>query len=180
MPIAHFAFWTLGVIWSRSLWQSRLLLPGLVGLVPLAGWVWTQLATLELPQFSLGRFLNIAIGLSLLLTIVDVGILTRQINPTPYLLGLESREEHLTRRLGAYYAAMEEINTQLPAEAKVVFLWEPRSYYCRLNCRPDSILDEFPHLVDQYGSADNIVQQWQTDGITHILVHRAGLNLMLG
>ncbi|MCP4421412.1 MAG: hypothetical protein GY805_32780, partial [Chloroflexi bacterium] len=150
--LAHFIFWTLGVIWSRSLWQSRLLLPGLVGLVPVAGWIWANLSRFDLPQFSLSRFVNIAVTITLILIVVDVGLLTLQINPLPYILGLETRRDHLTRRLGAHYATMEQINQELPAQAKIAFLWEPRSYYCNRDCRPDSILDEFPHLVYQYGS----------------------------
>jgi hypothetical protein len=177
--LAHFAFWTLGVIWSRSLWQSRLLLPGLVGLVPLAGWVWVNLPAFDLPNFSISRFVNIAVGLALILTLVDTTLLTLKINPIPYLVGLETRAENLTRRLGAHYAAMQQINTQLPAEAKILFLWEPRSYYCRRDCRPDSILDTFPHLVYRYGSAGAIAQSWREAGVSHVLIHRAGLNFIL-
>ncbi len=177
--LAHFAFWTLGVIWSRSLWQSRLLLPGLVGLAPLAGWVWVKLPQFDLSKFSVSRFVNIAVGLALVLTIVDVGLLTLKINPAPYVVGLESRDEYLTRRLGAHYAAMQQINQQLPPNARVVFLWEPRSYYCRLDCQPDSILDRFPHLVYQYRSTEAIAQAWQKAGATHVLIHRSGLDFLL-
>jgi 4-amino-4-deoxy-L-arabinose transferase-like glycosyltransferase len=177
--LAQFGFWTLGVVWSRALWQSRLLLPGLVGLAPVAGWVWASLSDFDLPGFSLKRFVNVTIALTLALTVVDGGLLTLQINPWPYLLGLESRPEYLTRRLGAYYAAMQRINEELPAEAVILFLWEPRSYYCQRDCRPDSILDAFPHTVYQHGTADAIVQRWQQAGITHVLIHRLGLNFML-
>jgi hypothetical protein len=177
--LAHFGFWTLGVIWSRSLWQSRLLLPGLAGLAPVAGWVWANLPDLDLPRFSLSRFVNVAIALVLALTVIDTGLLALEINPMPYLVGLETRAEHLTRRLGAHYAAMQQINKDLPPEAKVVFLWEPRSYYCQRDCRPDSILDEFPHLIYQHGSADTIAQAWRATGVTHVLIHRSGLNFML-
>jgi 4-amino-4-deoxy-L-arabinose transferase-like glycosyltransferase len=177
--LAQFGFWTLGVIWSRSLWQSRLLLPALVALAPLAGWVWANLSRLDLPQFSLRRFVNLAITLTLALTLVDVGLLTLQINPLPYLAGLETRDQYLTRRLGAYYETMQQLNQELPPEAVVLFLWEPRSYYCRRDCRPDSILDEFPHTVYQHGTADAIAQSWQQAGITHVLIHRSGLRFML-
>jgi hypothetical protein len=70
---------------------------------------------------------------------------------------------------------MKRINEELPSDAVLVFLWEPRSYYCQKDCRPDSILDEFPNLVYKYGSAEAIAQAWQQAGITHILVHRSGL-----
>jgi len=177
--LAHFAFWTLGVIWSASLRQSRLLLPGLVGLVPLVSWVWLNLSEFDLPQFSLSRFVNITVGLILALTAINVGLLTLQINPVPYLIGLETREQYLTRRLGAHYAAMQQINSALPPEATVVFLWEPRSYYCQRDCRPDSILDSFPHLAYQYGSAEAIAERWKETGVSHVLIYRTGLEIML-
>jgi hypothetical protein len=125
------------------------------------------------------RFANLAIGVTLALTLVDMALLTQKIDPLPYLIGLESSTDYLTRRLGTHYAAMQQINDSLPADAVVTFLWEPRSYYCRPECRPDSILDTFPHLVDRYGSAARIAQSWREAGVTHVLVHTAGLNFVL-
>ena len=177
--LAQFLFWTVGVIWSRSLWQSRLLLPSLVALAPVIGWLWADLTQFDRPNFSLSGFANLAIALTLALTLVDVGLLARKINPLPYLIGFETRQEYLTRRLGAHYAAMEEINASLPAGARIVFLWEPRSYYCRRDCRPDSILDTFPHLVYQHQTPERIAKMWHQNGITHILLHRSGLNFVL-
>jgi hypothetical protein len=175
--LAHFAVWTLGVVWSQALWQARLLLPGLVALIPVSAWVWRQLPSFDLPQFRLSRVVNMAIVLTLTLTLVDIGLLTLKIDPLPYLAGLENRPAFLSRRLGAHYAAMEALNS-LPAEARVVFLWEPRSYYCRRDCAPDSILDELAHLVDQHGTAAAIAQSWQAAGVSHILLHRAGFDFM--
>jgi hypothetical protein len=74
---------------------------------------------------------------------------------------------------------MQQINQVLPPEATIVFLWEPKSYYCQRDCRPDSILDTFPHLVHQYGSAEAIAQAWQQAGVTHVLIHQAGLDFVL-
>ena len=177
--LAQYGFWTLGVLWSKSLWQSRLLLAGLVGFVPLAGWAWQQLSQLELSTFSLRRFLNITISLILLLTLLDTSLLFLTIKPLPYLTGMESRDEYLIRRLGAHYALMQEIDETLPDEARIVFLWEPRAYYCPRDCRPDSILDTLPHLIKQYHSAEAIVQYWQASGVTHILIHRSGVKALL-
>jgi len=176
--LAQFVFWALGVVWSRALWQSRLLLSGLVALAPVAGWLWTELPRFDHPRFSLSRFVNLAVGLTLALTLIDTGLLTLRINPLPYLTGGESRDDYLTRRLGAHYAVMQQINERLPSDAVVVFLWEPRSYYCRRDCRPDSILDEFAHLVYQHRSAEAIAQAWRQSGVTHVLIHRAGLNFV--
>jgi hypothetical protein len=177
--LAQFGFWTLGAVWSRSLWQSRLFLPGLVTLAPVVGWLWADLPRFDLPRFSLSRFVNLTIGLALALTLVDVGLLTLKINPLPYLTGGETRDEYLTRRLGAHYAVMGQINETLPPDAVIVFLWEPRSYFCQRDCRPDSILDKFPHLVYRYGSAKAITYAWRQARVTHVLIHRAGLNFIL-
>ncbi|MBN1221445.1 MAG: hypothetical protein JXM69_21170 [Anaerolineae bacterium] len=177
--LAHYIFWMVGVMWSRSLWQSRLLLPGLVALTPIAGWLWAYLPNFDLSRFSVSRFVNITLGLILALTVVDGGLLTLDINPWPYLAGLETRDAYLTRRLGAYYETMQQIDEVLPPEATVVFLWEPRTYYCQRDCRPDSILDTFPHLVNQYGSAEAIIRAWQQAGVSHVLIHRSGLEFVL-
>jgi len=45
--------------------------------------------------------------------------------------------------------------------------------------RSDSILDAFPYLVYRYGSAEAIAQHWREAGITHVLIHRSGLDFVL-
>ncbi len=177
--LTHYGFWTVGVLWSKSLWQSRLLLPGLIALIPLASWAWENLSELDLPVFSLRRFLNITVGLILVLTLLDTGLRVLAINPLPFLAGLEQRDEYLIRQLGTHYATMQEIDDTLPADARIVFLWEPRAYYCPRDCRPDSILDTLPHLIEQHHSAEAIVQHWQASNVTHVLVHRSGVNALL-
>jgi 4-amino-4-deoxy-L-arabinose transferase-like glycosyltransferase len=176
--LAQFLFWMLGVIWSRSLWQSRLLLPCLAALSPVVGWLWQDLAHLDRPQFSLRRFVNLLIGLALALNLVELSLNLAQVNPLAYLTGHETRAEYLTRRLRAYYATMEQLNQTLPKQAVVLFLWEPRSYFCQVECRPDSILDQLAHDHYLYGSAANIVAAWKQAGITHVLLHRQGLEFI--
>jgi 4-amino-4-deoxy-L-arabinose transferase-like glycosyltransferase len=176
--LAQFIFWMLGVIWSRSLWQSRLLLPGLVALCPVVGWLWQDLSHLDWPGFSVRRFANLLITLVLCLNLFEFSLNFIQINPLPYLTGYESRADYLTRRLGAYYATMEKLNQTLPPTAAVLFLWEPRTYFCRLTCRPDSILDQLAHDQFVYGDAANIVAAWKQMGISHVLLHRQGLDFI--
>ena len=53
--LAQFGVWTLGVVWSDALWQSRLLLPCLAALTPIVGWIWADLPRFDLPSFSLSR-----------------------------------------------------------------------------------------------------------------------------
>ncbi len=183
--LMQYLFWLVGVIWSRGLWQSRLLLPAFVALCPVLAWILHDLRHLNHPKFSLQHFLNLLIGFILVLGLVDQ-LMNGQhqtgwlfYRPWTYLIGPETKEAYLTRRLGAYYAAMAEINTQFPADAVVAFLWEPRSYYCQVDCRPDSILDEYGHLQYLHGQdAEAIAQAWHQKGITHLLVHRQGYNFL--
>lgn len=173
--LAQFLFWTFGVIWSHSLWQSRLLLPCLAALSPVVGWLWQDLGHLDRSQFSIRRFANLLIGLALALNLVELSLSFVQVNPLAYLTGQETRSEYLTRRLGAYYATLEKMNETLPPQAVVLFLWEPRSYFCQVECHPDSILDQLAHDTYLHGSAARIVEAWRKAGITHVLLHRQGM-----
>lgn len=174
-----FAFWTFGVMSSRGLWQARLLLPGVVVLCPVLAKIMDDLQTLDHPQFSLQRFLGLAIAFVLILLLSTTVAGWLQVNPLAFLSGGETRAHYLQRRLGAHYGAMEAINNSLPDDAAVSFLWEPRSYYCDGDCRPDSILDKFTHLEQQYGQAQAIAERWREQGITHILLFNAGLEFVL-
>jgi len=60
----------------------------------------------------------------------------------------------------------------LPADARVVFLWEPRSLECAslTRCAPDEIIDRWWHLRRTLGSAENVLSHWQGRGMTHVLI----------
>ncbi len=174
-----YAFWVAGVIMSAPLWQSRLLLPAFVALCPALAWMLEDLGRFDFPNFSLKRLLYLVLGV-----VLAVGLGNQLLNwltyqPWSYLTGAEGREQYLERRLGAHFLAMETINNSLPVDASVVFLWEPRSYNCQRECRPDSIIDEFGHLQHLYGDAQSIAQFWRDEGISHVLLNRTGLDFIL-
>lgn len=176
--LAQYLFWMLGVVWSRSLWQARLLLPGLAALAPVVGWLWLDLGHLNRARFAISRFLNLLIGLVLLFNLLELGLTTIQVHPLAYLTGYESRSEYLTRRLGTHYLAMDRLNQTVPSEAVVLFLWEPRSYFCQVDCRPDSILDRLAHDQHQHGTPAEMVQAWREAGISHVLLSRQGFEFV--
>jgi len=186
--LAQFAFWALGVIWSAGLWQSRLLLPMFVTLSPALAWLVDDVAHFDHPQFSLRRFLLLFLALALALGMVDqlfanhIGSRAGWVyyRPDRTLIGTETRAEYLSRRLGAHYRALERLNAELPPDAVVQFLWEPRTYFCRVECRPDSILDTYGHWQYLYGKdAAAINAALRRDGVTHVLVFSAGLDFLL-
>jgi hypothetical protein len=176
--LAQYGFWTMGVITTRGLWQSRLLLSGLVVLPPVMAWVCQDLARWDHPQFSLHRFLKLVLGLVLALNLISQASDWLPWASWTYVIGTDSRETTLRRTLGAHYVAMEAIN-ELPPDASVAFLYEPRSYYCDSDCRPDSKLDELGHWRYLYGDAAGIATAWQEQGISHLLLHQVGYEFMV-
>ncbi|MFQ6015985.1 MAG: ArnT family glycosyltransferase, partial [Anaerolineae bacterium] len=171
----QYTFWTLGVVYSASLWQSRLLLPTLILLSPVAAHTLNGLERIARPQFSLKRFLLLVIAMALVLNLVSQGLDFLTLNPLPYLTGLESKDGYLTRVLGDHYRAMSYINDSLPTSARLLFLWEPRSYYSQRATWPDAILDNFAHLLHLEGSVEGVVAHLRREGITHVLIYQWGV-----
>jgi hypothetical protein len=179
VSLGYYLFWMVGVIGSKGLWQTRLLLPMFTLLCPVLAWVFESIREFDHPKFSLRRFLNMGMGFVLVLIVFNLVWQWLPAQPWATLSGAETRDAHLTRRLGAHYAAMQEINAQLPSDAVVKFLWEPRSYYCNVECRPDSILDAFDHLVYLHHDANSIAAALRADGVTHVLIWQTGLDFII-
>ncbi|MCB8968468.1 MAG: glycosyltransferase family 39 protein [Ardenticatenaceae bacterium] len=177
--LLQYLFWMLGVISSAGLWQSRLLLPAFVILCPILAWVLDDLSWLDHPQFSLRRFANMTIALALTLGLVSQLANWLPRAPWNYVIGTDSREDVLLRTLGLHYQATADLAEILPPDAVVVFLWEPRSYYCAVDCRPDSILDTFAHLEYLYRNGDAIADAWLADGVTHVLLFQTGFEFVV-
>ena len=172
--LAQYIFWVFGVIFSAGLWQSRLLLPAFVALSPVIAWIFNDLARWDHAQFSLRRFVRLVIIMALAFNLVGQLLNWLPGVPLTYVAGSTSRDDILTHWLGSHYTAMQGLNDQLPPDAVVTFLYEPRSYYCDLDCRPDSILDSLAHLEYLHNDADGIAQAWRSEGISHVLLFETG------
>lgn len=172
--LAQYLIWAVGVIFSAGLWQSRLLLPAFVALTPVIAWIFDDFARWDHPQFSLRRFTKMVIVLALIFNLVGQILNWLPGVPLTYVAGTTSRSDILTHWLGGHYTTMQAINNQLPADAVITFLYEPRSYYCDRDCRPDSILDSLAHLEFLYSDAEGIAQTWQKEGVSHVLLFDTG------
>ncbi len=173
----QYAVWVVGVIDSAPLRQARLLLPAFVTLCPVLAWVIADLQRYDHPQFSLQRFINLVLAVVILFELVtQVGQWLSQ-NPLAFITGNQSRETYLAHNpsVAYVYRASQVINETLPPQAVVQFLWEPRTYYCELDCRGDHILDKYTFLEYQYGTADRIAQTLAAEGVTHLLIFEQGL-----
>lgn len=166
--------WTAGVVWSRALFQSRLLLPALAVLAPAYGWALARVPSPSSPrEFSLRRFLRVVVGLVLFLNLTEQALDLVARRPVAVLTGQEAEEAYLLRNLGSHYAAMQALEGT-PPEARVLFFWEPRSYYSPRPCQPDAILDLWPRLALAHKEPQAIAAALQGQGWTHILWHEEG------
>jgi hypothetical protein len=176
--IAHYTFWVMGVIASAPLFQGRLMLPALAALCPVLAWILDDLKRFNHPQFSLQRFINLVLAMVLLFGLAtQLGQWLNQ-NPLTYIMGSQARSEYLTQQLGYLYLASKEMTESMPPDSVVQFLWEPRTYYCELDCRGDHILDKYSHLEHQQSSAEHIAQALADEGVTHLFVHNSGLEFL--
>ena len=137
-----------------------------------------RLAALRRPQLDVRWLVRAVMGLTLALLLFSTLTAFVRANPLPVALGLESRDDYLARRLGIYHLALQGVN-ELPPGSRVVFLWEPRSYACQVDCWPDALLDRFLHLTYLYPDADSIARAWAADGVTHVLLYQSGMKAIV-
>lgn len=172
--IAYVA-WSVQLLFSDLLVQSRLLFPILPLAVALAVVGYDGLAALNTKslrvQFVMGALLAISLGM----TGLGYGLQFFKASPLPVIFGWQSKSDYLVSKLGAYELAVQDIN-KLPVGSKTLFLWEPRSYECEdtAPCDPDVLLDRWWHLRRLGLSNDAIVAQWHAAGVTHVLVFEQG------
>jgi 4-amino-4-deoxy-L-arabinose transferase-like glycosyltransferase len=176
--LAHIALWTLGVINSANLWQGRLLLPAFVALIPVMAWVWHDLRRFDHPQFSLRRFLKLVLAFVLIFSLVGQIVAWIPHQALGTFAGNNSREAYLENQLGILSVASHRLNELLPEDAIVQFLWEPRTYYCHVECRGDHILDKYPYLENKFGSPEGVATRLREEGVTHVLIFHGGLNFL--
>jgi hypothetical protein len=155
------------------------LLPAFAALCAPLAYLFDELRVLDTRLFSLRRLIGMSIALVLAANLCYQSLDTLRIRPLPTLVGEESGEEYLTRNLGAHYMAMGSVNERVPEDGQVLFLWEPRSYYCRRTAQPDPILERWAWLYHQHdGDPGTIARALREEGYTHVLLHRAGLEFM--
>jgi len=174
----HAAGWVWGVLNTQSLYQSRLLLPALAAFAWIAAVALLSVRHWRIGPVSPYNFIKLLTALILLSNLIyQVSDVVAQ-RPWRYLLGVETRDEYLDRELGIYWDAIALVN-ELPADARVLFLWEPRSYHAKPYVDPDAILDRWHHLYQTEGSADAIAHAlYHESQISHILLYDYGMQLV--
>ena len=173
-----FAAWTFGVINSSALWQSRLLFPALMLFAVPTALGWDALKQYDTSNLRISFLTNALIAIVLTVTIFDTMLFVIQRNPLAVAFGAQSREGYIAR-INPSYAALMQIMDELPADAHVYSLFEPRSYGLPRLIQPDAIVYNFAHDQYLYDTSADIIQYWKAEGYTHILVYERGLEFML-
>lgn len=174
--VPAFLAWLGGAATSYFLMQTRLLFPlfpalaisgalGLEGLQHRAGQGFRVLG-----QAVVGVALALAVVAGML-DAVNSGALGSS-------SGVPSEDDYLLGKLGAYYAAMLAVN-RLDEDALVLFLFEPRTYYCVDRCIPDSLLNRWWHARQLERNPLRIASGWTAEGVTHVLVFEDGMRFLI-
>ncbi len=158
--------------------ETRLLLPAFPLLCLIAAFGLSRLAEWDRPTFRLSWLVRVIATLVLALTLATETYALLAGRPLAPLLGLETRDAYLLRRLGAYQAAMVQINTDLPEGSRLLFLWEPRAYYCDHPALADATLDNLAQLRLVHDNAQEALNALAAEGIDHILFYRMGLEFL--
>lgn len=115
--------------------------------------------------------LQAAIILSVLLGLFDFLHYFSKTRVIEYHTASISREQYLTENVGILYRAMQALD-ELPAGSTVLFLWEPKVYYCPddLICVADLLLDNWARPIQQGTAPEDMMQQWRDSGIDYFLI----------
>jgi hypothetical protein len=175
--LLSFIAWTLGVINSSALWQARLLFPALILFAIPTALGWESLKAFDTSKMRISFLLNVLIAIVIALTLFDTGIFVLQRNPLAVAFGAQSRERYI-ERVNPSYAALMKIMDQLPLNAYVYSIFEPRSYDLPRSIQPDPILYNFAHDHYRFHTSSKIVGHWKSEGYTHILIYERGLQFM--
>ncbi len=91
----------------------------------------------------------------------------------PVVWGEQTRDEFLAKKV-LNYGAFKYINESLPADARVMFFWDNRGYFCERSKIGDSVI-EAPSMIElahEAGSAKAFRKKLGKMGITHIMFNR--------
>ena len=138
---------------------------------------WEALKSIDSSKFRISFFTNVVIAVVITLTAFDNGQFVLQRNPLAVAVGAQSRPGYIGR-VNPSYAALIQIMDDLPGNAYLYSLFEPRSYSLPRRIQPDAINYNFAHDLYLYKRPSEIIQHWKTAGYTHLLLYERGLDFV--
>ncbi|MEE4194022.1 MAG: glycosyltransferase family 39 protein [Anaerolineae bacterium] len=81
-----------------------------------------------------------------------------------YHTGIVDQDGFLEYNLGIHYKMMQALR-DVPANSKVLFLWEPKTYYCpdTLICQGDYLFDNWSHPLRIGIDPAEVIRNWEKD-----------------
>lgn len=178
LTIIGASFWTLGVINSAHLFQTRLLFPILIPLTFPFALGMELLPKLDLPKLKISFIVRVLLFLAVTINLVNLGLQVTARNPLAVALGMTARQDYFAKRQPGYANALALVN-EAPRDAKIYFLFEPRSYGMNAHVQPDSINMNFIHDIWRYKTPEAAVTAWRNSGYTHVLISNTGADFIL-
>jgi hypothetical protein len=122
----------------------------------------------------------VLVALTLVLALFGQILLAVGLNPFPYLVGYQSRQDYLDQHVSQrLHQTITYLNQNLTAEDKVLFFWELRSYGLHVPHEADTLLDNFSQRLARYGSPEGVGIGLREEGFTHLLVNEHVLKWIL-
>ncbi len=171
-------FWMLTAAWSVTGMQTRLMMMSLPVFAVTGALGFAGLANFPKKPLDINWIVRIAFVATIAFGFIDVAETFTKEEIAPYFVGDISLNDFMYANTGAYYGALQNLNT-LPAESQVRFLWEPRSYYCppTITCVPDILLDQWVRPQVYGATPQDVFAQFRDSGDDYLLFFRAGYEL---
>jgi len=114
---------------------------------------------------------------TLLPTMFSVFIWTTQVNPLPHLVGAASKKEFLENHifLDEHTWLVDLVNSELPAESRILLLYEARSYYFEREVLQDNLWTNWPLLASRLEN-DRCLE---TTGLTHVAINNRAVSYLV-
>jgi hypothetical protein len=171
LALASLAFWMALAAISGIGAQPRLMLFGLPFAAVLGALAFDSFARFPRKPLDINFLMRAALVLTLVLGAFNIAHHLAKANPATYLVENDG-ERYLRDNLGSYYVAVRALES-LPPDSQVLFMWEPKSFYCpdHITCLPDILFDHWSWPLRRGASAVSLMQQWRDEGIDYLLVH---------
>jgi hypothetical protein len=177
LSVAGITIWTFGVMNSNHLFQTRYLFPALIPFtIPLS------IGLNALYKLDTNRLKTSFIVRSMVAFVVFVNLLNFSLqilvrDPLSVAIGITSRQEYIEKQQPGY-ASVLMLMKNVPDDAKVYFLFEPRSYGVNAYVQPDAINANFSHDLWLYKTPEKIITSWQRQGYTYVLLSKSGADFI--
>jgi len=165
--------WTTGVINTAALFQTRYLFYSLIPMaIPLSIGL-NSLYKLDTARLQVSFIVRFILACVVVVNLLNFSLQVIVRNPLAVAVGITSRQEYMEKRQPGYTSALSLVN-DAPQNAKIYFLFEPRSYGMNINVQPDAINANFSHNIWLYKTPEKIVESWKLQGYTHVLLSKTG------